>query len=317
MISNKKLKKVLISIIAVILLFLLPFLATKIIYDNIFKRYDCQNITLSDELENIVLTRKNFNYKCKNNDLTGFLYECQKDKKDTLIVLAPGYNACCDSYLWQIKELLGYGWSVFSFDTTGSCHSEGNSAVGFSQEILDLNATLDFIESNNRFNYKNIALFGHSRGGYAVCCSLASDYDISAIISVSGINSAMEGVVGASCKHIGNIAYANYGFLWLYQSIIFGKDIVDMKADEILSSTDTPALIIHGANDSNVPIDKFSIISHKEKIKNKNVEYFVCANPKNSGHTDLLFEQDGTADNTLIEKINDFLNKSIKQKGLE
>ena len=122
----------------------------------------------------------------------------------------------------------------------------------------------------------------------------------------------MEGVIGASSKHIGNIAYANYGFLWLYQSMIFGREIVDLKADEILNTTDKPALIIHGANDSSVPIDKFSIISHKEKIKNKNVEYFICSNPKNSGHTDLLFEQDGTADNNVIQKINDFLNKSIK-----
>ena len=313
MISTKKQKKVLISIIAVLVFIIVSFLATKIVYDNIFSRYDCQVSTAPSQLKNIINSRRDFKYKCKNNSLTGFLYESsQISGNDTLIVLAPGFNACSDNYLWQIKELLDYGWSVFAFDTTGCCHSEGNSAVGFSQEIIDLKATLEFIESNNRFDYKNIALLGHSRGGYAVCCALSEDYDIAAVISVSGINSAMEGIIGASANYVGDLAYANYGFLWLYQTMLFGEDVVNLRADKVLSATDKPVLIIHGEDDNKVPMDRFSIISYKDKISNDNVEYFICSSPDNSGHTDLLFEQDGTADNNVIKKINDFLNKCIK-----
>lgn len=312
MISSKKTKKVLISIIVIVLVFLVvSFSATKIVYDNIFSRYDC-SASDSAELTNIVDTRRDFKYNCGENLLSGFLYEAESEnKKDTLIVLAPGFNACSDSYLWQIKELLDYGWSVFSFDTTGCCASGGDSAIGFPQEVNDLEATLDFIEENNRFEFDNIALLGHSRGGYAVCCALSSHHNIAAVVSISGINSAMEGVIGASTQHIGNFAYANYGFLWLYQTMLFGADTVNLRADKILSATDTPALIIHGENDSNVPIDRFSIISHRDSITNNNAEFYVCKAPDNSGHTDLLFENDGTADNQIIKKINDFLTNSI------
>lgn len=313
MISFFKNKKVLISIIAVLLVLIISFISTVLLYNNIFSRYDCQTVNSVSNPENIIDTRQVFNYKCNKNTLTGFLYTSNiLDKKDTLIVLAPGFNACSDNYLWQIKELLDYGWSVFSFDTTGCCKSEGDSAVGFSQEILDLNATLDFIEANDRFNFNNIALMGHSRGGYAVCCALESNYDISAVISISGINSAMEGIIGASTKYVGNFAYANYGFLWLYQSMLFGQDIVNLRADKILNTTSTPALIIHGSEDSTVPMDRFSIISHREDIENNNVEYYVCSLPQNSGHTDLLFDKDNTADDLVIKKINDFLNEKIK-----
>lgn len=314
MISTKKTKKVLISIIIAVLVFIIvSFSATKIVYDNVFSRYDCGLSVDSKELKDIVDTRKDFKYPCKDNTLTGYLYESSADiKKNTLIVLAPGYNSCADGYLWQIKELLDYGWSVFAFDTTGCCNSEGDSALGFPQEIIDLNATLEFINMSNKFNFENIALLGHSRGGYAACCALSTDYDISAVVSVSGINSAMEGVIGTSTKYVGNLAYANYGFLWLYQSMIFGPDVVSLRADKVLSQSDTPVLIIHGEDDNNVPIDKFSIISYKEKINNSKVEYYICSSPDNSGHTDLLFEDDNTANNRVISKINDFLSNSIK-----
>ena len=132
------------------------------------------------------------------------------------------------------------------------------------------------------------------------------------MISVSGINSAMDGVIGASRQYVGDLAYANYGFLWLYQTMLFGEDLVDLRADKILNNTDKPVLIIHGEDDTKAPIDKFSIISYKDEINNKKVEYFICSAPDNSGHTDLLFEKDGTADDRVIKKINDFLVKNIR-----
>ena len=313
MVSNKKCKKVLITIIISILIFaIVSFTATKIIYDNIFTRYDCSITVNDDKIKELVNTRDNFKYPSGDHSLSGYLYKTNKTSKETLIILAPGFAACSDSYLWQIYELLEYGWSVFAFDPTGSCGSEGDSSIGFPQEILDLKATLNFIENNNKLDYNNIVLMGHSRGGYAACCTLNYEYDISAVISVSGINSAMDGIIGSSKNYVGNLAYANYGFLWLYQTMLFGSDTVNLRADKILSESDVPTLIIHGEDDESVPIDEHSIISHKDEINNDNVQYIVCSAPQNSGHTNLLFDKDGTADNHLIKEINDFLIKNIK-----
>lgn len=316
MVSEKKslLKRILSVIITIILIFsAVSMTVTKVVYDRIFTRYDCELSALPTELDTLVSTREEHRYSSGKNTLSGYLYRSQSgNAHSALIVIAPGFNACADNYLWQIKSLLDYGWSVFAFNTTGCCSSSGNSAIGFPQEVLDLEATLEHIENNNRFGFLDIALLGHSRGGYAACCTINSGFDISAVVSVSGINSAMEGVIGSSVEQVGPLAYGNYGFLWAYQAMLFGTNTLNLNAAEEISKSDTPCLIIHGENDSDVPLDRFSIISHKEDIKSDNVEYLICRSPQNSGHTDLLFDNDNTANDYLLEKINAFLIKQVK-----
>ena len=316
MVSAKKLKqkKVLITIILVIVFFLVTsFTVTKIIYDSIFARYDCGVTEYPAELEQTIAMRQQITYPSGENTLSGYLYKYRGEAdKNTLVILVPGHNACCDSYIWQVHELLQYGWSVLSFDPTGCCRSEGESTVGFSQELFDMKATLDYVEKQERFCYNDVVLVGHSRGGYAACCVLSYDYDISAVVSVSGVNSAMEGIMSATVEHVGPLAYGNYGFLWLYQAMLFGSEAVNQRADRVLSRTDTPVLLIHGADDREIPADRYSIVSHREQIAGKNVEYLIRSSPDNAGHTNLLFDHDGTADKELIEKINGFLIKHIQ-----
>lgn len=309
-IKRQKIKKALIIIIITLLvLSLFSFLSTKIIYDQIFKRYNCNITEFPSELQTTIDTREEFKYYSGENMLNGYLYKSKK-LSDTLIIIAPGQNACSDNYLWQTHELLECGWSVFSFDATGCCKSEGKSAIGFSQELIDLNATIDFIKNNINFGYKNIVLFGHSRGAYAACCSLKKNNDISAVISISGVNSAMEATIGPATEYVGLLAYSNYANLWLYQSMLFGHEIVNMRADEIVKESNVPILIIHGNNDELYPTDKFSIVSHFDGTQ-KNTEIIIIDNENSSGHTNLLFDTDGTANNYIIKEINDFLVEKI------
>lgn len=207
-------KKVLIIILAVLTVHCAgSMIATKLIYDSIFSRYSAEVTEPVPELRHTVDNRECFFYDYEELTLAGYLYRCQSDAaRDTLVVLAPGFHAGADNYLWQTKALLDRGWSVFSFDPSGSCRSSGDSYVGFPQEILDLNATLEFIEENGRFGYQNIALLGHSRGGYAAGCVLSYGHDVDAVVTVSGVNSAMEGIMGYSASAIGPLAYGNYGF---------------------------------------------------------------------------------------------------------
>lgn len=318
MVSNKKLtsKKVVFTIIvAFLVLTIISFGITKIVYDSSFGRYDCYRNPLAEPLQKMVNSRTEKSYFSGKNRLSGYLYKSNAaNKRDALIVIAPGHNSCADGYLWQTHALLELGWSVFAFDATGCCKSEGESAVGFSQEILDLTETLNFIENEARFGYNDIVLLGHSMGGYAVCCALKYDYDIAAAISVSGINSAMEGTIGAAASYVGPLAYGNYGMLWLYQSMLFGSEMVNLRADKIISSTDTPVLLVHGENDTVVPYKKYSIISHKEEITNNNIEYIVRRSPDNAEHNDILFDDDGTANDELMGQINQFLEKQLGEK---
>lgn len=312
MTSAKKIsfKKGLVIILSAFLIFTtLSMVATKLVYDNIFARYEAESVAYPAELAPMVTGREKKTYPAGENQLVGYLYTANSTvAKDGLIVIAPGFHAGTEQYLWQIKSLLDYGWSVFIFDMTGSGASEGDSAVGFAQAIRDMEATLTFLEQNDRFGYTDLFLLGHSRGGYAACCCLQAEYDIAAVVSISGVNSAMEGVMGSSVEAVGPIAYGNYGFLWLYQAMLFGPELLGRSADKAISQSETPVLIVHGQADEDVPIDRFSIISHREEIDSDWVKYLICTEPEQDGHTNLLFEKDGTANQALMAQIHAFLS---------
>ena len=91
--------------------------------------------------------------------------------------------------------------------------------------------------------------------------------------------------------------------------MLFGNSTANLKANEILANSNTPALLIHGADDATYPTDKYSIVS---QIKDNKTEILIRKSPDNSGHTNLLFSKDGTADDEIIEKINEFLLDNTK-----
>ncbi len=310
-IKRQKVKKALIIIITTILvLSILSFITTKVIYDSIFKRYNCNVSDIPQELSEVVSQREEYKFYSNNNLLCGYLNRAKSSNKDTLIVIAPGQNACADSYLWQTKELLELGWSIFTFNATGCCSSEGKSSIGFSQELFDLNSALDFLKTRDNFGFKNIVLLGHSRGGFAVSCAIKDHKNVKAIISISGANSAMDATIGTATKYVGPLAYGNFGCLWLYQSLLFSPETVNLKADNIIEKSKVPALIVHGANDDTVPLEKFSILSCIDE-NSSNAKSLIIDNKNNSGHTNLLFDNDGTANNYLIAQINCFLTDII------
>lgn len=315
MASNRKfnLKRVFIILLIVIVIFCATsMLATKIIYDSIFVRYDGVPVDIPQQLTDMVASRQDSDFLSGENTLNGYLYRCGENANGDLVLIAPGFHAGADNFLWQVRSFLDMGYSVFVFDATGHCGSEGESAVGFPQLLADVEAALKHIENHDRFGYNHIVLFGHSQGGYAVTCALESDFDISAVISVSGINSAMDGVIGKARAFAGPVVYGNYGFLWLYQTMLFGGDIANRKAADAINESGVPVLIVHGAADTVVPVDAYSIISHRQDITSGDTEYLLCDEPWQDGHTDLLFDIDGTANDALMDTIDAFLTEHVK-----
>ena len=310
MVSVKKfnLKRILITIITVIFVFCAVSLtATKIIYDQIFRRYD-QQPEIPTALQEMVESRQVCQFYSGENQLTGYYYSPKAPSDNSgLIIYVPGFSAGADDYLWQFQELTALGWGIFTFDTTGTLRSEGKNQVGFSQSVLDLESAIKYVEKNDRFGYSNLILMGHSRGAYAACCALAQPWDIDAVVSISGINSAMEGIMELSVSAVGPVSYGNYGFLWLYQAMLFGADTLDLEASRLISQRDVPVLVVHGTQDEMIPLDRCSIVSYKEEISSDQVEYLLCV----AGHTDIIYDADGTANDMLIKNIHEFLTRSL------
>ena len=112
-----------------------------------------------------------------------------------------------------------------------------------------------------------------------------------------------------SVDTIGPISYGNYGFLWLYQTMLFGKNTLNLKASESISHQTVPVLVIHGTEDTRIPADSCAISAYQEEITGAPVEYYLYP----AGHTDLLYDTNGTANDVLIEKIHEFLARNLKK----
>lgn len=293
-------------IISVFFAVITLFILTKLIYDGTFTRYDVIP-EVPSALNQTVEKRKEVSFLCGENKLQGYLYQ---GEGNGLIVFVPGYRASADDYLWQIQEFLNCGWGVFSFDTTGSCRSEGDSSVGFPQVSLDLDAALEYIEKNDRFGYEKIFLVGHSRGGYAVCSALDGEHDIAAAVTVSGVNSCMDAIMQPVADKIGFLAYGNYPTLWLYQSLMFGADTVSTEAHTEINESNLPVLVIQGTEDTKYTEKKYSVYSHSIDNQSDNVEYYLYDAPGQNGHTSLLFDADGSANDKVISEIDLFFKRN-------
>lgn len=306
---KKSLQKVLKGIIIAIFIFItLSTVATRFIYDFIFKGYDGKESTTS-KTELISPYKEEHYYACGEETLYGYRLKTA-NATDSLVVIAPGFNACADEYLPQANYFVAAGYDVFLFDCVGSGNSSGDSYIGFPQEINDLNATLRFIK---KYKYKNVFLFGHSRGGYATCCVLNGDVPITAAATVSGVNSAMDGIMSSSVNAVGKFAYINYPFLWMYQNELFGYDLANMNAATELSRTKTPVLIIHGENDTDIPKDKYSIYSYKNRLRKSNLNFVLYKKDGHDGHTSILFDEENIANIELMNEIDTFFKSHISK----
>lgn len=304
--KKKRRKKTVIRVIVIVVVFFLVSnaIATKIIYDSIFNRYDGTPDFELDEYSDLINNRMEIGIAEGKETLQGYFYDVEDEQG--LIVVAPGLHAGADDYLPMTGYFVAAGWDVLSFDPLGCCKSTGKSTIGFSQEIEDLDAVLSYAKAN--FPDEKIVLFGHSRGGFAVCSMLDGKHEIDAVVTVSGINSAMEAIIGLSERYIGKAANLNYFNLWAYQVILFDKATMDIEADDLISASDVPVLVIQGSEDHTAPTDEFSVYSHSAEITSQSVEYTLCTEEGSNGHTDLMFDEDGVNDALMAEIIEFYTN---------
>lgn len=265
-----RLKKILAVTLAVLLLHTsVCFLVTKLVYDGIFSRYDYVPAALAPEFSQMQACQVQF--PSGENLLSGRLFN---SPGDGLVVIVQGLNSHMEYHYPTVLYFLEQAQlDVFIFDMTGSCNSQGNSTVGLYQAVTDLCCALDYIGS--AYDYEDIFLFGHSRGAYAACCSLAQRQDVDGVVAVNGPNSAMEVVVGSAAARVGPLAYLNYPMLWLYQCLLFGQEAVELSAAEVIEGSDVPVLIIQARQDTVVPADSFSIYAHRQEISRENAEFLL------------------------------------------
>lgn len=310
-------KKKMLPIIAAVLLTVLVLFSTasfvfiKVSFDNTFERTELSEYTSFLRYKDVegLYDRELLSFMSGNNRLQGYLYGADNTKG--LVVLSHGMGGGAEGYMAETLYFVEHGYQVFGFDNTGCYRSEGKNCVGLSQSVIDLDAALSYIEGESRFEGLPILLYGHSWGGYAVTAIFNYDHDIAASVGVAGFNKPMDMILEWTKNMMGNFAYIEYPYIYLYQKILFGKNANSSAVDGI-NHTDTPILIVHGNQDTVVGYTGAGIIAYSDTITNPNVQYKICDAEKQNGHNNLFMS---LAAITYCNKIDQEYEKLHEQYG--
>ena len=232
--------------------------------------------------------RTEYSFKSKKNNLKAYLY--RKDTSQKLVVYVHGMCAGHQGYLSDIISLMNRGYNVFTYDFTGTGESDGNHYCGLNQQYFDLNNAIKFLKENNLFGYKDIYLYGHSMGGYAVAC--CCDEIFSGIVSISGFDSHIDELVTTFSKNANGFVKVMAKLMLSIKYIIDQGCKYNIKAHNVLKKTTVNTLVIHGTNDELVPFEKISILSKKDIINNSKVKYLEMSDELHNGHNSVIASTD-------------------------
>lgn len=258
------------------------------------------------------LKRKEFYYLAGNSTLKGYFYPTNSRN---LVVLAHGFRSGADEFLPLIKCLVDNGFCVFSFDATGCYDSPGQSLVGMCQPLVDLDNTLNFVQSTPLKQY-NLYLIGHSLGGYAVLSVLQLHPEVQGCVALAPVCDGAKVMVQKAHQYIGPIAHLAWPFFYILQQAAFG-DYTTYNAINGINSTNVPILVVQGTKDTVVPPNTISVTAHKEKITNANATFWersdIC-----SGHSNVWYsKQAASYQNEVADIANALKNGGATQKLLD
>lgn len=285
---NRTIKRIIkMIIIGIVAMSVLIFSGVAIAHIIVFSRadydqYDSDYNLVYDDIDKEKYPREQLIVQSGENDISAFLYMVQDAKG--LIVVAPGHRDANDIKLYEIRYFVDAGYSVVCLDYTGCYTSSGNSMKGYSQSVYDIDALLDYIEVDERFENTPICLFGHSMGAYAVCAELQFDHDIAKVVAASGFDTPEEQWQYSIKRYTGIFYPIIKPFNSLFIDLKYGDD-KDLSAVDGINSVSIPVLVISAEEDLFYG-GKSPIYDRQNEIMNPNCTFVLMDEENHNGHYD-------------------------------
>lgn len=216
------------------------------------------------------------------NKLCGGFYTSEKGiDNGCLLIFAHGIGCGKNNYYNRINYFARKGYTVFAYDVTGCCESEGKGIIGIPQAVIDLDKAINYVLQSMHKD-KKIVLYGHSWGGYAVASILNGDKKdkISAVATMSGFDEPIEILFYQSRTYAGStmrLAKNHINFASWYK---FGR-VAKYKSMEGINNFGKPVFIGHSDNDTTVSLG-ISILNSKTRCTNPHAEFHLYSG---KGHT--------------------------------
>ena len=273
-----KLKKAVIVSVAVILcnIFVIMPIATVVIYESIFSmRFETEEwlkYSVGD-FEGLLCERSDF-YSTDGTRLAGYKYFKDGQSVKGLVIIAHGLGGGGHNFYMPFIDIFtSNGYKVFAYDAHGNDNSEGHSAKGLPQGVIDLDCAIDYAKTLDEYKDLPIVLLGHSWGGYSAASVLSMHKDIKAAVIISGFNESEDLILYQGSQVVGFFADLTVPYVFFYEKLKFGGEYADASAIRGIAESDAKVMVIHSADDADVPIEYGYEKLYSEFAENGRVEF--------------------------------------------
>ena len=187
----------------------------------------------------------------KGQKLAAHLYYKGEKRTDRIIMFEHGMGAGGHtSYMQEINLLCDHGYTVFTYDHTGTRESEGESIYGFSQSLADLDCAIAFVRSLPEYEKADVSVIGHSWGGFSTMNAPSVYHNVKHVVALAGF---------ISPQVIQEQFFS--GLLKFYRKALFKTeceafpDYANTDARKTLKKAKAKALIIHSRDDKTCYFD--------------------------------------------------------------
>ena len=199
-----------------------------------------------------------------------------------VIVIVHGLLSGMDAHFAEADYFAEHGYTVLTYDATGTRTSDGRSRSSVSLARDDLNAALDYLETTALRDLP-VYLYGHSSGGYAVATELTR---ADAAVAICAFNDPIDTMCRTARRYVSFFAELQRPYLILWNRIEAGSD-ANERATDCLNATTVPILIVGASKDDTIP-DADSLYLLSEAITDPNASYLL----REGGHSDVWLAPD-------------------------
>ncbi len=193
------------------------------------------------------------------------------------------------SYDWEVQAYASRGYAVFQPNFRGSTgyghvfEHQGDGQVGRKMQT-DLSDGVRFLGSRGTIDPKRVSIVGTSYGGYAALAGAAFDPGVyNCAVSIAGLSDATKWLE-IQRGYLSEID--SPGYAYLLRLLGPEKSLDEISPIKHIDKINIPVLIMHGKDDSIVPIAQSTDMAKALKNAEKIVSYFEVEHAEHGATTE-------------------------------
>lgn len=187
--------------------------------------------------------------------LFGWYIPANRTGRAPVVVLLHGWGGNTETLLPLAGPLHGAGFALLFIDARCHGQSDEDSFASMPRFAEDLGYAIDWLKQREDVDQDAVAAIGHSVGAGAVLLSASWRNDLAAVVSIAAFTHPV--AMMRRWFAVMGIPYRPIGWLMLrYVEWVIGHRFDDIAPINTIQRVCCPALLVHGAEDTTVPVSE-------------------------------------------------------------